>query len=292
MRMTIRTLVAATFGAALMIAGPALAQCGSGCAPPAPPSPPVNPGPPKMPGHGCGGGGGCGGGKTSVNVNVNVNASGSGSGSGSGGGTYYGGGYGNWSQTPGYPSSMPLNVMTLAPAVTQQVETWQETISRTKTMMLQATCLDVKGAPHPASQVFGGREVEGRYIGELYRCIAGTYMQVTMVEQGGSAQHHAANFNGGKVLTCRKGEALWFEGGQVSCRTQSAARTCNERSLLRRFGVGIKIVTMSVTEVVTRTRQTASASQTSRYSQTAYGAQSGAAGSVMVFDGGVGGFVQ
>ena len=44
-------------------------------------------------------------------------------------------------------------------------------------------------------------------------------------------------------MSCRKGEALVHApGGQLSCRTQTAARNCNERSLLRRHGPGIKMV--------------------------------------------------
>ena len=52
-----------------------------------------------------------------------------------------------------------------------------------------------------------------------------------------------AHFDGGRTVVCQKGEALWREAaGQLVCRAQRPARDCNERSLLRRYGAGIKLV--------------------------------------------------
>ncbi|WP_031239218.1 hypothetical protein [Asticcacaulis sp. AC466] len=250
----------------MALAGEAMA-CNTGCAPPPPPTPPTNPNPP------CGGGGcgGHGGGKTNVNVNVNVRAGAFGS--ASAGSTSYGGGYGNWSQTPGYPQAAgSLNVLTDDASA---FEAYSETQSFTRQTIIQASCIDDTGVPHPASQVFNGRDIANNYRGEVYRCIAGTHMQWTFADYDGQK----INFDGGKNMTCAKGDALWFEGGELTCRPQTPQRQCNERSLLRRFGVGIKILTLTRTETITKQRQIAAARSTS-------------SATVMSFDGGVGGFVQ
>jgi hypothetical protein len=47
---------------------------------------------------------------------------------------------------------------------------------------------------------------------------------------------------------CAQGEALWYENGRVECRTQIVRRPCNERSLLRRFGPGDKLVAVRSAE--------------------------------------------
>ncbi|WP_140983958.1 hypothetical protein [Asticcacaulis tiandongensis] len=244
-------------------AGVAQAQCSNGCAPPPPPSPPVHPGGPNMPG--CGGGK-CGG-NVNVNVNVNVRANanahaGPGSYNGSGSGAvYYGGGYGNWSQAQGIPSSMGLNVQG---AEERGFESYEASRIVTREVLLQASCIDDKGVPHPASQVFGGRDVNGNYTGEVYRCIAGTRLQ------------YIAD---GKSYDCAKNDALWHEGGRLECRRQKSARACNERSLLRKFGAGTKLLTLTTTESYMAQREIVKQSSASYSSN-------------MVFDGGVGGFVQ
>ena len=42
---------------------------------------------------------------------------------------------------------------------------------------------------------------------------------------------------------------------QLTCRPQRPARDCNERSLLRRFGAGVKILTIMTTEKYTAYRE-------------------------------------
>lgn len=253
----------------LAVAGQAAAGCHNGCAPPPPPTPPHNPNPPHNC-HSCGGGGG--GGKTNVNVNVTVKANASASGSAGSSAAVYGGGYGNWSQTPGYPQAVGgLNVVT---GDESTYESYSESQSFTRRMVIQASCIDDTGVPHPASQVRADRDIVAGYRGEVYRCIAGTHMQWVYADYDGKI-----NFDGGKTTSCAKGQALWFENGNLTCKAQLPARQCNERSLLRRFGVGVKILTMTRSETVTKQRQVMSASK-STYAST------------MTFDGGVGGFVQ
>ena len=104
---------------------------------------------------------------------------------------------------------------------------------------VQAICLDDKGAPHPASQVFDDRIVDADYSGEVYRCMAGTSMQVTL----GALDGDVERFDGGQIISCAKGEALVHSsGGKLSCAPQAPRRNCNERSLLRRYGPGVKLV--------------------------------------------------
>jgi len=110
--------------------------------------------------------------------------------------------------------------------------------SQTRMVAIQANCLDDKDVPHPASQLSPDREVDTAYDGEIYRCIAGARMQYTIADYGGQA-----DFGHGQTMTCGKGEALYHAaGGGVQCRAQKPARDCNERSLLRRFGAGIKLL--------------------------------------------------
>ncbi|MGB3625483.1 MAG: hypothetical protein WA989_06640 [Henriciella sp.] len=146
---------------------------------------------------------------------------------------------------------------------------------------VQAVCIDDTGAPHPASQVNGSQSIASGYKGEVFRCMAGTRMQVTI----GSVTQGKASFDHGQGMSCAKGEALVFStGGKLNCAPQSPQRDCNERSLLRRHGPGIKVfetriadkrcvpqertVMKSVTREVQKVRESA--------------------GGAIVFDGGVG----
>ena len=337
MRASLIKFAAALISAGLLASATAALACNGGCAPPAPPSPPHNPTPPKMPCNCEHGGGNHGGGNVNVNVNVKASASASAFGGASAGATYYGG-YGNWSQSQGIPQEAgSLNVVTGGEG---GLETYVEERRMTRMMILQANCIDDTGVPHPASQLNGDRDVDNAYVGEIFRCIAGTHMQVTMISCGGPIDagyeqgmresdsysesesdseysegmghdgysHHEHNtlggshhggmsggnddascagmdfnhidFGGGQTMSCQKGEALWFEKGALTCRVQIPQRQCNERSLLRRFGAGIKVLTVSRVEKITKSREIA------RSSSAAYGS------AVMTFDGGVGGFVQ
>lgn len=268
MRAIVSKWIAAVFSLGLLFAvGDAVAGCNSGCKPPAPPQKPHNP---KPPCNSCGGG--HGGRDINVNVNVKASASASASAGASAGATYYGGGYGNWSQTPGTPQyAGGLAVVT---ADERRFESYSESKTVTRRMVLQATCIDDRGMPHPASQVFGDRDIRDGYRGEIYRCIAGTRMQWVYADYDGKI-----SFDGGKTVTCQKNDALWFEGGELTCRKQTQARQCNERSLLRRFGAGVKILTLTRSETITKQREVAVAKSESMTS-------------TMTFDGGVGGFVQ
>lgn len=246
------SVVAALFGT--VVAGPAFAQC---CAPPPPPccQPPPPPPPPdpapcchgpsvSVPGISVSVGG------TAVVVaggQASAFARGAGAGTvivgGGGGGFAYGGG-------------APVVVPDFA------VEAWEEAVARKvvrtrlvrRSVFVQAVCLDDRGVPHPAARVRPDREVAETFAGELFRCVVGTRLQIVTAER--------EDFSGGETLACAKGEALWHEAGRLTCRVQTPARDCNERSLLRRYGAGIKVVTLlreetyeeTVTETAVETR--------------------------------------
>lgn len=281
MRVRIKTLLAATgaFVGLMAIADTAAAQCGGNtCQPPPPPPPPPIPGGP------CGGGGCippvappcCGsGGSVNVNVNVNANASatarafaGARSGAtvivGGGGGTYF-----NVDQP--YPTTIQgLSVE----GKTMEMIRVPYTASRRmeKRVVIQAYCIDDRAVPHPASQVRPGKDVGMDYEGELYRCIAGTKLQWTIGDEMGGP---------GETINCNKREALWYgRGGMLECRPEKQERDCNERSLLRRYGAGVKVLTMIREETYTEYREEM---------VEAVGAV--ASGAVIMLDGGVGGRV-
>jgi len=250
------------------------------CAPPpccTPPTPPCCVTPPPTPPAPC-----CDtSNRTSVHVNVsnvnvavaNASARGSASGSGSGSGSvvYYGGGGGGGGYAPPMTSGViqGLNVEAGRKRIAYEA-------SRTsmKKVIIQAVCLDDRSIPHPASQVWPDRNVDDAFDGEIYRCIAGTWLQATI-----AGYNDRLDFSGGQTLTCHKNDALYHApGGKVECRVQKPARDCNERSLLRRFGAGIKILTMITVERYTAYREEQERMETS-------------VAGVMSLDGGVGGIV-
>jgi hypothetical protein len=259
-------------GAAVMGAGSAaLAQCSSGCTPDPctscqPPEPPT---PPSCgDGGSCGGGGGGGGhggwnSNTNVNVNVNLNAGATATASsgarayinaragGFAGGYGYGGGGGAAYVTVDqpYPTTIQgLAVEGLAQTVRTPFTAYRRMMKR---VVIQAVCIDDRQVPHPASQVKPDREIADGYEGEIYRCLAGTWLQATIADYEGEIK-----FDHGTTLTCNKHEALWFGGeGRLECRPEKPERDCNERSLLRRYGAGVKILTMYREEEYTEYRE-------------------------------------
>jgi hypothetical protein len=280
MQAPMKTLLAVLAGgmaffAASTIAGGALAA-GCGCTPPpccTPPSPPPPPNTPccQPPGH-------------TVNipgVNVNVSAAivvnaqvsaqaQAGAAAVAGGAAFVSGGGGGFGAQQG-PTSLIQNFNVEGGQMSRVAYEASRTII--KKVVIQAFCLDDKEIPHPASQVSPDRDIEDAFDGELFRCIAGTHMQYVIAEYDGHI-----DFTRGQTLSCNKNEALYHAaGGHVECRVQKPARDCNERSLLRRFGAGVKILTMIRIEKYTAYREEESRSASS--------------GGALSLDGGVGGVV-
>jgi hypothetical protein len=276
----LKTLVPFLAGAiVLAFAGSASASCGSSCHPKPPPPPPPKPccqhkppqKPPTMPNN------------PNVNVHVNVNAtavaiskananatSNSNSNSGSSSSSdsfFFGGGGAQVIATPGFPVLQPLNV--IGSELAKKAITEKRSIF--KQVIVQAVCIDDRGAPHPASQLFPDRDVAEHFQGEIFRCIAGTRLQATIADFMGKVA-----FDGGQTLACAKGEALYHSAGTLTCRPATPQRNCFERSLLRRHGVGVKVFKMTKIEEFTSFREEIVEASHS---------------SVTAFDGGVGGFV-
>jgi hypothetical protein len=182
---------------------------------------------------------------TSTTSSAGVNSSGT---------VYNGGGGGSFYVEQGSNGVIPnLQVEGVETAQTKQIcEQFQ---SVAKMVAIEASCLDDKDVPHPASQVDPDRDVVGSYEGEVYRCIAGARMQYTIGSFVG-----AANFDHGQTITCGKNMALYHSAsGELACRVQKPARDCNERSLLRRYGAGIKVLKIAAAQqcVSYRTEQVA-----------------------------------
>ncbi|NEX92438.1 hypothetical protein [Caulobacter sp. 17J65-9] len=277
-------LAAAAGLAVLALAGPAAARCCTAtppcCTAPPPPPPPSTP---------C-----CTGGHTvnvpgvnvvvsgAVVVNASASASASASAGASAGGVVFIGGGSSWYVDQPQPGLIQgLNVETAAEAeASAHAVAAVSTRTVTRRVAIQAVCLDDRAVPHPASQVRPDREVDETYDGEIFRCLAGSRMQATVADYS-----DALSFDRGETIACVKGEALYHApGGQVACRTQKPARDCNERSLLRRYGAGVKVLTMSRTETYRREETEASASASAR-------ASAGSSLSISL-DGGVGGIVR
>ena len=255
--------------------------------------------PPPSCGKDCGGGGGEGGGKGQFNgsfsfnaevsasavANANAlarsraearaNSSAFGLGGAINGSTFIGGGGGSSLWVGSSSDFISSLVVEEGPTMQLINVPYQATRSWFKMVVIQAVCIDDKLIPHPASQVTPGRDIAETYEGELFRCLAGARMQYTLADFSGKV-----DFSGGKSVTCDKNQALYHgAGGKLECRAQKRARDCNERSLLRRYGAGVKVLKMAYTETYTAYR--------TEYVQSA--AQAVAMG--MSLDGGVGGIV-
>ncbi|MDB5432039.1 MAG: hypothetical protein JWP35_3155 [Caulobacter sp.] len=279
-------------------ASPAAAQC---CAPPTPPNPcnctpppcctpPTPPPPPTtncctpshnvfVPGVNV---------YVGAQVNVVVKAQAQAQAGAAAGGTVFVGGGGGGGGYVGAGATGVIQGLNVEGAMRARQVSYQATRSRYLKVVIQAFCLDDRDVPHPASQVSPDREIDDAYDGELYRCIAGTRMQYTWSEYKGQI-----DFTGGRTVVCGKGEALYHAygaaalaggpnggqgGAQLVCKPQKPARDCNERSLLRRFGAGVKVLTIVIVETYTAYRE--ERTQESSSSMT-----------TMSLDGGVGGIV-
>jgi len=182
------------------------------------------------------------------------------------------------------------NVESYTDTVTEQVPTTQTSCVQQSgyTMAykpVQAVCVDDKGTPHPASRPSSDQRVDSNFEGEIFRCMAGTTMQVIIGDDTGLAGGRTAtSFNNASGFSCAKGQALVHRrGGQLVCQAQIPQRNCNERSLLRRNGPGIKLVKTKAPAACVPTTTTVMQSVT-RQVQKTRPAKTGP----MVFDGGVG----
>lgn len=193
--------------------------------------------------------------------------------------------------TPVAPTALNgLNVtgadQTVTETITEQVPVTEETCAPQFTQSVvvrpvQAVCIDDKGTPHPASRVSAEKTIADGFQGEVFRCLAGTHMQVTL----GQVHNGQASFAQAETFSCRKGEALVHTaGGQLTCAPQTPQRNCNERSLLRRHGPGIKLVRAVVKQQTCVPQQRTTYKTVTKEVQRTVAAEPGS----LVLDGGVG----
>lgn len=237
-------LGAVVVAAAMTPAPEAQAQC---CQPPPAPPPPGSP-PPSPPPPGSPPPVGWPPYTGNVNVNVNVNAAASAHASAraraSAAAVVVVGGGAHVTVDQPYPTTIQgLSVQGGGASVRVPYSASRRIEQR---VVLQAVCIDDRNVPHPASQVRPDREISGDFEGELFRCIAGTRLQWTVAGEGAA----------GETTACQKREALWHgRGGMLVCRPEKPERDCNERSLLRRYGAGTKVLTMVREETYTAYRE-------------------------------------
>ena len=186
------------------------------------------------------------------------------------------GGGGSWSEEEGSPTIIGALDVDTGERTEKRRVAYEAKHKITERVVIQSVCIDDRTVPHPASQVHAERDVEDAYEGELFRCIAGTRLQATIAKFTGEVR-----FDGGQIVDCSKNQALYRSAhGEVACRDQIPARDCNERSLLRRYGAGVKVLTMIREETYTAYREETVTTREKSQS------------SSLVLDGGVGGVVR
>ena len=151
-------------------------------------------------------------------------------------------------------------------------------------MAVEAACLNGSGASQPAVQLSGERTVDGRYSGEVYRCYGGMRLRIRMAPTDG----RNVNFNNARFLSCDRGESLWHNRGVLSCSGEQGR--VDERDLMQRYGTGIKIINVAVSERNLPIRQIDPGMLPPP--TVTVPSRSCNCSTNMVFDGGVGGFVQ
>ncbi|WP_108984443.1 hypothetical protein [Candidatus Phycosocius bacilliformis] len=200
-------------------------------------------------------------GGTNVTVGGNTFVGGSttiiGGSGGGGGGVYIGGGGGSF-VSPAPVTAGIIDGLQVGGEQAQTVmEQFEDTRTVTETVAIRAVCMDDRGMPHPASRTNGDADIGAEFDGEVFRCMAGTRMEITV----GKVINGQTSFDGGSTMSCQKGQALVYRrkanelAGSVQCVAQKPEADCNERSLLRRFGPGIKYAKVTRTETFTNTRQ-------------------------------------
>lgn len=121
---------------------------------------------------------------------------GNGNGSGGGGGSYY-------VAAPAPMSMGVLNVVVREEAVAKKP--------------VKAVCVSAKGLEEMARYSTHLRDLSPRDETEVFHCLAGDMLVVTIGRMMGSGGQSFANYEGGYVIECHEGEALRFGTNGLAC---------------------------------------------------------------------------
>ena len=211
-----------------------------------------------------------------INVNVNAQASASAmavAGAQASNTTIVYGGGGGFVSRGTAPAATAIAGLALAGEYEMEEESYTRMVEGWR--VVRAVCIDDRGTPHPASRPERDERVREGFEGEIFRCMAGTTLQATL---GDRLESGDDIFEGGQVIQCQRGDALRYgRGGEVFCARAEAMRDCNERSLLRLYGPGVRLVYVRYEERYTAMRERRSERRT-------------ATGLNLMLDGGVGGY--
>jgi hypothetical protein len=104
---------------------------------------------------------------------------------------------------------------------------------------IHAVCIDSYGKEHPAVRMHKETWINSPINKELYRCLAGSYLKVTVGQVLQSDKGLAGLFENGKQIVCRNGEALrHYKDGVLKCDVAEQVADCVERENMRKHGIG------------------------------------------------------
>lgn len=104
---------------------------------------------------------------------------------------------------------------------------------------IRAECVGRTGNRHPATRMRPETWLDSTVNAEIYRCLAGSYLQVKIGDVVDSQQGMAGVFEGAQEITCAPGQALrHYRDGTVKCAVAERLTDCTERQNMRRYGLG------------------------------------------------------
>jgi len=104
---------------------------------------------------------------------------------------------------------------------------------------IHAVCISSEGRQFPASHMTSDTWIDTAYEGEVARCIPGSALKIIIGDVSETDQGMAGVYEGGEVLACGRGEALWhYKNGMVKCAPAMPVKDCTERTNLRKYGTG------------------------------------------------------
>jgi hypothetical protein len=125
-------------------------------------------------------------------------------------------------------------VATIAVAQEQCVYQWANVVKS-----INAVCVDKYQRTHPAVRMRAETWLDANLESEIYRCLPGSAMKVTIGDVVNSSAGLAGGLEQGQQLECYPGEALrHYRGGALRCAPAEDVTDCTERDAMRRNGVG------------------------------------------------------